>query len=109
MEAASREVAIRQLADAGHFPIDAVAQSGSTVPASSPSLVDFWRSASAAQIRQFTRQLAMLLGAGLTLPRAMALVEAETGGLAKSALYLADMFEDKLDVATQGWSRFWSP
>jgi general secretion pathway protein F len=80
MEAASREVAIRQLAEAGHFPIDAVAQSGSTVAASRRSLMDFWRSASAAQITQFTRQLAMLLGAGLTLPRAMALVEAETGG-----------------------------
>jgi general secretion pathway protein F len=80
MEAATREVAIRQLAEAGHFPIDAVAQSGSTVAASRRSLMDFWRSASAAQITQFTRQLAMLLGAGLTLPRAMALVEAETGG-----------------------------
>jgi general secretion pathway protein F len=80
MEAASREVAIRQLAEAGHFPIDAVAQSGSVAAASRRSLMDFWRSASAAQITQFTRQLAMLLGAGLTLPRAMALVETETGG-----------------------------
>jgi len=57
MEASSRELVIRHLAEAGHFPIDA-----------------------ATQITQFTRQLAMLLGAGLTLPRAMALVEGETSG-----------------------------
>jgi general secretion pathway protein F len=32
---------------------------------------------------------------------ALVRVGEETGGLAKSALYLADMFEQKLDVATQ--------
>ena len=42
--------------------------------------MDFWQSASPTQITQFTRQLAMLLGAGLTLPRAMGLVEGETSG-----------------------------
>ena len=72
MEAKSRELVIRHLAEAGHFPIDAVAQSTSAAAASSRSLMDFWQSASATQITQFTRQLAMLLGAGLTLPRAMA-------------------------------------
>lgn len=78
MEAASRELVIRQLAEAGHFPIDAVAQSGSAAAATRRSLFDFWQSASATQITQFTRQLAMLLGAGLTLPRAMTLIEADT-------------------------------
>lgn len=78
MEASSRELVIRQLAEAGHFPIDAVAQSGSAAAATRRSLFDFWQSASAAQITQFTRQLAMLLGAGLTLPRAMSLVEGDT-------------------------------
>src|SRR5262245_27625544 len=80
MEAPSRELAIRQLADAGHFPIDAVAQAGGTAAAARGSLLDFRRTASAGQITLLTRQLAMLLAAGLTLPRAMALVEAETGG-----------------------------
>src|SRR5262245_54027499 len=80
MEAPSRELAIQQLADAGHFPIAAVAQAGGTAAAARGSLLDFRRTASAAQITLFTRQLAMLLAAGLTLPRAMALVEAESGG-----------------------------
>jgi general secretion pathway protein F len=80
MEAKSRELVIRHLAEAGHFPIDAVAQSTSAAAASSRSLMDFWQSASPTQITQFTRQLAMLLGAGLTLPRAMGLVEGETSG-----------------------------
>ena len=80
MEAQSRELVIRHLAEAGHFPIDAVAQSTSAAAASSRSLMDFWQSASATQITQFTRQLAMLLGAGLTLPRAMGLIEGETSG-----------------------------
>ena len=73
MEAKSRDLVIRQLAEAGHFPIDAVAQSASVAAASGRSLSDYWHSASATQITQFTRQLAMLLGAGLTLPRAMTL------------------------------------
>ena len=80
MEAKSRELVIRHLAEAGHFPIDAVAQSTSAAAASGRSVMDFWQSASATQITQFTRQLAMLLGAGLTLPRAMGLIEGETSG-----------------------------
>ena len=44
------------------------------------SILDFGRSASAAQITQFTRQLAMLLSAGLTLPRAVSLIGGETSG-----------------------------
>jgi general secretion pathway protein F len=80
VEAPSRELAIRQLADAGHFPIDAVAQGGGAAGTAGGSLLDFRRAASAGQVTLFTRQLAMLLAAGLTLPRAMALVEAETGG-----------------------------
>ena len=46
MEAKSRELVIRHLAEAGHFPIDAVAQSTSAAAASSRSLMDFWQSAS---------------------------------------------------------------
>ena len=52
-------------------------------PARRPLLgrsLDFTRSASASQITQFTRQLAMLLGAGLTLSRAVGLIEGETSG-----------------------------
>jgi general secretion pathway protein F len=79
MEGQSREVVIRRLSDAGHFPIDVI---GQTAAASEPGrlVLDFGRAASPAQITQLTRQLAMLLGAGLTLPRAVGLIEGETSG-----------------------------
>jgi general secretion pathway protein F len=79
MQGASREAVIRELSEAGHFPIDVIA--GSTGPASParPALA-FGRSVSAAEITQFTRQLAMLLTAGLSLPRAVSLVEGEASG-----------------------------
>ena len=79
MQGQSREVVIRQLSDAGHFPIDVVGQAAAA-PEPGRSLLAFGRAASPAQITQFTRQLAMLLGAGLTLPRAVSLIEGETSG-----------------------------
>jgi len=79
MQGQSREVVVRRLSDAGHFPIDVVAQThGASAPAR--SILDFGRSASASQITQFTRQLAMLLRAGLSLPRAVTLIGGESGG-----------------------------
>src|SRR5262249_11048577 len=63
----------------GHFPIEAVPQ-GEVAAGATRSLLGTWRSASPAQITQFTRQLAMLLSAGLTLPRAVGLIEAEAEG-----------------------------
>ena len=79
MHAQSREFVVRQLSDAGHLPIDVVAQSSSG-SAPTRSMLGFGRLASVTQITQFTRQLAMLLSAGLTLPRAVGLLEGETSG-----------------------------
>jgi general secretion pathway protein F len=79
MDGQSREAVIRQLSEAGHFPID-VAAPGKGAPGAARSLLDIGRSASAAEITQFTRQLAMLLNAGLSLPRAVGLIEEEAGG-----------------------------
>jgi general secretion pathway protein F len=79
MEAQSRELVIRQLTDAGHFPIEADIRSGRAAGANGSSFA-LLRSASPAQVTQFTRQLAMLLAAGLTLPRAMSLIEEESAG-----------------------------
>jgi general secretion pathway protein F len=77
LEGPSREGVIRQLSEAGHFPIDVAARDGAS-PAR--SVLDLGRTASATEITQFTRQLAMLLTAGLTLPRAVGLIEAESRG-----------------------------
>jgi general secretion pathway protein F len=79
MEGQSREYVIEQLTEAGHFPIgaDLHDQRRANVAVST---VHAWRNASPAQITQFTRQLAMLLGAGFTLPRTMGLIEAEASG-----------------------------
>lgn len=74
IEAASRELAIRHLTDAGYLPIDAV-QKSAGAGALGSSLSGFGRTASATQITEFARQLAMLLGAGLTLIRAIGLIE----------------------------------
>jgi len=74
IEAASRELAIRHLTDAGYLPIDAVQKSAGAGAVGS-SLSGFGRTASATQITEFARQLAMLLGAGLTLIRAIGLIE----------------------------------
>jgi general secretion pathway protein F len=78
MQGPSRESVIRQLSEAGHFPIDVAV--GTDAAAARGSLLDFGRSASAREITQFTRQLAMLLKAGLSLPRAVGLIEGETSG-----------------------------
>jgi general secretion pathway protein F len=77
MQGPSREVVIRQLSDAGHFPIDVVAGEAG---APARSLLAFGRTASATEITQFARQLAMLVNAGLNLPRAVSLIEGEAGG-----------------------------
>jgi general secretion pathway protein F len=77
-EGPSREAVIRQLSEAGHFPIDVAARDGAS--AAPRALLGLGRTASAAEITQFTRQLAMLLTAGLNLPRAVGLIEAETRG-----------------------------
>jgi general secretion pathway protein F len=77
MEAQSRETVIRQLAEAGHFPIEADLQTGTGAGRAAWAL-DSWGSASPVQITQFTRQLAMLLGAGLNLSRAMGLLAEES-------------------------------
>jgi general secretion pathway protein F len=78
MEAQSREFVIKQLTDAGHFPIEAGVRAEGR-PGRGGFGFDLGRSASPAQITEFTRQLSMLLSAGLTLPRAMALIEEEAG------------------------------
>jgi general secretion pathway protein F len=77
MEGPSREAVIRQLSETGHFPIDVAARAGASA---ARSFLDLGRTASATEITQFTRQLAMLLTAGLNLPRAVGLIEAETRG-----------------------------
>jgi general secretion pathway protein F len=85
MQGPSREAVIRQLSDAGHFPID-VGTQGARAATARSSLLDFGRSASAAEITEFTRQLAMLLKAGLSLPRAVGLIEGEASGRRLKAL-----------------------
>ncbi len=79
MQGPSREIVVRQLSDAGHFPIDVVAGDAGA-PAPARSLFAFRRAASAEEITQFARQLAMLVNAGLSLPRAVDLIEGEAGG-----------------------------
>jgi general secretion pathway protein F len=79
MQGDSREIVIGRLSDAGHFPIDVEVRSAGA-STTQRSLLEFGRSASSAEITQFARQLAMLLSAGLSLPRAVALVEGETSG-----------------------------
>jgi general secretion pathway protein F len=74
----SREVVIRQLSEAGQYPIE-VAAGSAPAPSPARSLLDLGRSASSAEITQFARQLAMLLGAGLNLSRAVSLIEGEAG------------------------------
>ena len=75
----SREVVIRQLSDAGHFPIEVMAGEADA-PAPVRSLFTFGRTASTVEITEFARQLAMLVNAGLSLPRAVSLIEGEAGG-----------------------------
>jgi len=79
MQGPSREVVIRQLSDAGHFPIDVVAGEASA-PTPARAFLTFGRGASVVEITQFARQLAMLVNAGLSLPRAVSLIEGEDGG-----------------------------
>lgn len=78
IEAPSQELAIRHLTDAGYFPIDATQRAAGSQSIGG-SLLEFGRSTSAMQITEFTRQLAMLLGAGLTLIRAIGLIEEDSG------------------------------
>jgi general secretion pathway protein F len=75
----SREHVIRQLSEAGQLPIEVVAGSAPR-PLPPRALIALGRSASAAEITQFARQLAILLGAGLNLSRAVSLIEGETSG-----------------------------
>jgi len=49
-------------------------------PAPVRSLFTFGRTASTVEITEFARQLAMLVNAGLSLPRAVSLIEGEAGG-----------------------------
>jgi general secretion pathway protein F len=79
MQGESREVVIRQLSDAGHFPIEVAVGAGGT-PAPARALLSFGRAASAVEITQLARQLAMLVNAGLGLPRAVGLIEGEAEG-----------------------------
>jgi general secretion pathway protein F len=79
MQGPSRELVIRQLSDAGHFPIDVVTGEAGA-PAPGRALFTFGRTASSAEITQLARQLAMLVSAGLNLPRAVSLIEGEAGG-----------------------------
>jgi general secretion pathway protein F len=81
MEGPSRELVLRQLSEAGHFPIDVVA--GAAGASARGSFLDLGRAASPAEITQLARQLAMLVGAGLSLPRAVALVEGEASSRLK--------------------------
>jgi type II secretory pathway component PulF len=80
LEGASREAVLRQLSDAGHFPIDVTGMGGGPSPAPARSFLESGRPAPATEITQLVRQLAMLLGAGLSLPRAFGLIGAEAGG-----------------------------
>jgi general secretion pathway protein F len=79
MQGATREAVVRHLSEAGHFPIDvSEGMVGTPSTAGRPR----WargRRPSAAEITQLTRQLAILLNAGLTLSRAIDLIEGEAG------------------------------
>lgn len=69
IEAATSDEVVSKLQDQGHIPVEAIPADGSA----QAGLLTFLRSSgvSAAQIGQFTAQLASLLNAGLPLDRAM--------------------------------------
>ena len=78
IEALSPELALRQLTDAGHYPISATDATSHAGLAGKAPWLSLTRPPSAAQITLFSRELAMLLEAGLTLSQSMRMIEAET-------------------------------
>jgi len=91
MEARSREAVLERLIGSGHMPIEAEAdrQGGGGGLLSRLSL----RGAKSQDVTLFTRELAMLLAAGLTLERALEVLSAEmdSGGIAR---VIADLLAD---------------
>jgi general secretion pathway protein F len=79
IQGVTREAVVRQLSEAGHFPIDVTEGMVGTPSPGRRAFPAFGRMVSAAEITQFARQLAILLNAGLTLSRAIALIEGEAG------------------------------
>lgn len=78
LEADSREAVLRRLTQDGHFPVDAVAGEAGAVGTSGSFLASL-RAPRSAEITLFTRELSMLLRAGVTLTHAMSLIESEGG------------------------------
>lgn len=81
IEAASREAVLKQLTRDGHFPIDAVSGKARAGSANGGGflaglLTDRPRPS---EVTLLTRELAMLLRAGVTLTHALSLIEAEGG------------------------------
>ena len=82
MEAESAKAVLERLRDLGHFPVEATEASaakgggtpGQRPPAPRPGL---FRRIPEADITLMTRELGMLLKAGLQLPRALAIIESE--------------------------------
>jgi len=71
MEAASRAVVLDDLSKLGHLPVDVVESTGKSVDGSARGLSILSGRPSASQITLFTRELAMLLKAGLPLDQSL--------------------------------------
>lgn len=74
MEASAQAIVFDQLNELGHFPID-VSEVGGVGGVHAAGVSWFRRKVSSAQITTMTRELAMLLKAGLTLDQCLALLE----------------------------------
>jgi general secretion pathway protein F len=81
LEAETREAVVRHLSAAGHFPVDVTEAAAKA--ASAGSAIKAGRSAGSAAsnalVTSFTRQVAMMLTAGLPLAQAMTLIASDRG------------------------------
>ncbi len=79
MEAAARQTVIEALHKLGHLPID-VTESAATTGTRAPASSSFFSGRpSAKQITHFTRELSILLAAGLPLDQSLALLKNDAG------------------------------
>lgn len=78
MEAQNRAIVLEDLHQLGHFPIEVVELKASAVGAAASSSL-FSGQPSSKQITMFTRELSMLLRAGLPLDQALGFLERDSG------------------------------
>lgn len=79
MEAAARQSVIDALLKLGHLPVDVLETTGNPATGSQTRRPFFSGLPSSRQITHFTRELAILLGAGLPLDQSLALLKNDAG------------------------------